>query len=276
MSRLNLAQALALAKASGVDRLDAQLLLARALSCSRTWLLAHDEALLDETQARQFDHDLQRRRDGVPLAYLLGEKEFHGLSLCVGPAVLVPRPETEVLVGWAIELLGGPMSTSGAATLADLGTGCGAIALAIKQAHPAARVCATDDSPAALAMAAANAARLGLHVEFKAGSWWHAVDSRRFHLAVSNPPYIAERDAHLQALVHEPAMALVSGADGLDALKTIIFGSHQHLLPGGWLLLEHGHDQGPAVHELLRIAGFAGISTRPDLAGLPRCTGAHR
>lgn len=273
--RLSVVQALARARALGVERLDAQLLLARALACSRTWLLAHDDTQLNQAQALQFGVDLQRRSEGVPLAYLLGEKEFRGLSLRVSPAVLVPRPETEVLVDWALELLGGGMSAIERARVVDLGTGSGAIALAIKHAWPDADVCATDFSPAALAVAIANAERLTQTIDFCAGSWWNALGQRRFHLAVSNPPYIANTDRHLPALRHEPALALASGADGLEAMRIIVRGARNHLFSDGWLLLEHGHDQAPPVRELLRSSGFTGICTREDLAGLPRCTGAH-
>jgi release factor glutamine methyltransferase len=275
LTRLSIVQALARARALGVGRLDAQLLLARALTCSRTWLLAHDDTQLNQAQALQFDVDLQRRSEGVPLAYLLGEKEFRGLSLRVSPAVLVPRPETEVLVDWAIELLGGELSATERAMVVDLGTGSGAIALAIKHAWPGADVCATDSSPAALAVAMANAERLTQTIDFCAGSWWDALGQRRFHLAVSNPPYIADTDRHLPALRHEPALALASGADGLEAMRIIVRGARSRLFSDGWLLLEHGHDQAPSVRALLRSSGFTGICTREDLAGLPRCTGAH-
>jgi len=273
--RKSIEQALAQAKVLGVERLDAQLLLARALSCSRTWLLAHSEAMLSEAQARQYGDDLQRRSDAVPLAYLLGAKEFHGLHLHITPAVLVPRTETETLVDWALELLEGELSQARQKFVVDLGTGSGAIALAIKRDHAGADVCATDASAAALAVAVANAERLGHPIAFFAGPWWEAVGNRRFHLAVSNPPYVASGDPHLFALQHEPAMALTSGIDGLDAIKLIVSGARSRLQPGGWLLVEHGHDQAPAVRRLLRAEGFLGASTRRDLAGLPRCTGAH-
>ncbi|MDH5539960.1 MAG: peptide chain release factor N(5)-glutamine methyltransferase [Rhizobacter sp.] len=275
MNPTNVEQALAQAKALGVERLDAQLLLARALSCSRSWLLAHGEAMLNEAQARQYGDDLQRRGDAVPLAYLLGTKEFRGLNLHINPAVLVPRPETEMLVDWALELLEGELLQSSQKFVVDLGTGSGAIALAIKKDHPEANVCATDASAAALAVAVANAERLRHPIAFLAGPWWQAVGNRRFHLAVSNPPYVASGDPHLFALRHEPAMALTAGTDGLDAIRLIVSGARNRLQPGGWLLIEHGHDQAPAVSQLLRAEGFLGANTRRDLAGLPRCSGAH-
>ena len=200
----------------------------------------------------------------------MGQQGFYGLVLAVSPDVLVPRPETELLVDWALERL----LTAPAASVIDLGTGSGAVALAIKQAAGNAEVTATDASPAALALAQSNAAQLGMTLGFASGSWWYAVPQRRFGLAVSNPPYIAGTDAHLQALQHEPRMALTPEGDGLDALRTIIEGAPRHLLPGAWLLLEHGHDQAQAVQSLLLAHGFGPPQTRHDLAGLPRCTGA--
>jgi release factor glutamine methyltransferase len=269
---LTVAQALHEARSLGVDRLDALMLLADTLACSRTWLLAHDDATLSTEQGARLRARLARRAAGEPLAYLLGEKEFHGLMLQVDSSVLVPRPDTEVLVDWALELLAGAPSQR----VVDLGTGSGAIALAVKHAQPAATVTATDLSPAALGIARANARRLALEVEFTEGSWWRAVPQRRFHLVLSNPPYIAAGDPHLVALGHEPALALTPGGDGLDALRSIVAGAAAHLEPGGWLLLEHGFDQGEAVQALLRVHRFAGIQTRHDLAGQPRCSGAHQ
>ena len=269
---LSVAQALQEARALGVDRLDTLMLLADTLARSRTWLLAHDDTLLSTDQGTRLRARLARRASGEPLAYLLGEKEFHGLVLQVDSNVLVPRPDTEVLVDWALELLSGAPHQN----LVDLGTGSGAIALAVKQAQPIATVTATDVSPAALGVARANARRLGLDVEFIEGSWWLAVPQRRFHLVLSNPPYIAGGDEHLAALGHEPTRALTPGGDGLDALRCIVADATAHLDPGGWLLLEHGFDQADAVQALLREHGFAGIQTRRDLAGQPRCSGAHQ
>lgn len=269
---LSVGQALHEARALGVDRLDALMLLADTLACSRTWLLAHDDAGLNEAQAKHLRSDFARRAAGEPLAYLLGEKEFHGLLLQVNSNVLVPRADTEVLVDWALELLAGRARTS----VVDLGTGSGAIALAVKHAHPAASLLATDVSTAALKLARANAHRLALDVEFAEGSWWQAVPQRRFHLVLSNPPYIAAGDAHLAALAHEPTLALTPGGDGLGALRCIVDGATAHLEPGGWLLLEHGFDQADAVQALLRDHGFAGIHTRQDIGGQPRCSGGHR
>lgn len=266
------AQTLLRARALGVERLDTQLLLAHHLQRSRAWLLAHDDAALSETQAAAIDADLQRRAAGVPLAYLVGEKEFHGLPLQVTPAVLVPRPETELLVDWALELLAG----TAAAEVVDLGTGSGAIALALRHRCPAARVTASDASAQALAVAQANASRLALPVEVVHGSWWQPLAGRQFDLALSNPPYIAGDDPHLQALGHEPRGALTPEGDGLAALRTIAAGASAHLRPGAWLLLEHGFDQAGAVQALLASHGLQQVQTRHDLAGLPRCTGARR
>jgi release factor glutamine methyltransferase len=214
------AQALGAARAAGVDRLDAQRLLSQALERPREWLLAHEDAALDAARAARFHAALARRATGEPLAYLLGEREFHGLALQVDARVLVPRPETELLVDWALELLATISPRRPARpTVADLGTGSGAIALAIKHRFAGADVTATDADAAALGVAAANARRLGLEVRIAHGSWWQAVAGQCFDLAASNPPYVAEADPHLGALRHEPQAALVAGPDGLDALR---------------------------------------------------------
>lgn len=272
---LRVHEALAHARKRGVDQLDAQLLLAELMQRPRSWLIAHDDAALDNLQATRFGELLDRRAAGEPLAYLLGEKEFHGLSLRVTPDVLVPRPDTETLVEWALALLAGPLAGLDDTRVADLGTGSGAIALAIKQSAPQVHVCAVDRSGPALAVARANGERLQLEVEWQLGDWWAPLHGRRFHLAVSNPPYIAEGDAHLAALVHEPRLALSSGPEGLDALRHLIANAPLHLEPGGWLLLEHGHDQAPAVQGLLADAGFGEVQSHLDLAGTARCTGGR-
>lgn len=264
--------ALAAARALGVDRLDAQLLLGHQLQRPRSWLLAHDEDPLSAEVLSRFEADCRRRAAGEPLAYVIGRWTFRGLSLQVSPAVLVPRPETEVLVDWAIELLSGDLATQVAPSVVDLGTGSGAIALAVAAEHPAARMTATDASEAALSVARANAAVLGLAVDWRAGDWWAPLAGRRFDLILSNPPYIASGDPHLEALSHEPAQALSAGPDGLQALERIVADAPAHLAPGGWLLLEHGHDQGAAMRRLLSAAGLAAVSTRSDLAGLARCS----
>ena len=272
----SVAQALAEAHAAGVDRLDAQLLLADALDRARSWLLAHDDAVLTSAQATAYRGALARRANGEPLAYLLGEKEFHGLMLQVDRRVLVPRPDTETLVDWALELLATQLQAFAVQRVIDLGTGSGAIALAVKHGAPRARVEAVDASGEALAVAGTNARRLGLDVAFSASHWWESLGGRRFELALSNPPYVAEADEHLAALAHEPTMALVSGPEGLDAIREIVAGAPAHLAPGGWLLLEHGHDQGAAVQALLAAAGFVDIGQRRDLAGVVRCSGGRR
>jgi release factor glutamine methyltransferase len=267
-------QALAYARAQGVDRLDAQWLLGHLLGRPRAWLLAHDDALLTPSQALAFEHRLQRRAAGEPLAYVLGEWTFCGLTLVVSPEVLIPRPETEVLVTWAADCLA-DCSADTAPQVVDLGTGSGAIALALAQRHPKAEVIATDLSAEALSLAAANGRRLGLPVSWLQGDWWAPLQGRRLDLAVANPPYVAGADPHLAALVHEPRGALTPGGDGMAALRQIIPGAPAHLAPGGWLLLEHGHDQAGAVQSLLAEAGFQAVATRADLAGLPRCTGGR-
>ena len=264
-----IAHGLNLARQTGVDRLDAQLLLVHLLNRPRAWLLAHDNHLLTDAQAVTLQQQLQRRAAGVPLAYLVGEREFCGLALQVNPDVLVPRPETELLVEWALQRL----TTAPADNLVDLGTGSGAIALAVKQHRPAATVIASDASAAALRVAQANAARHGLVVEWLQGDWWAPLQGRRVGLAVSNPPYVAGDDPHLNTLTFEPRSALTPEGDGLAALRRIVEGAPEHLLPGAWLLLEHGHDQADAVQALLSGRGFVDIQTRRDLAGLPRCTG---
>lgn len=259
----------------GLARLDAQLLLAHHLGKPRTWVMAHDDAQVADAAAAAFEADCQRRADDWPLAYLVGQREFHGLMLQVTPAVLVPRPDTETLVTWAIECA--QSVPPGNIKILDLGTGSGAVALALAVALSArsARVTATDISAEALGVARANAGQLSLPVELRQGAWWQAVDGGRFDLVVSNPPYIAAGDAHLLALRHEPLIALASGIDGLTALREIVAGAPQHLMPGAWLLLEHGADQAPAVRALLAQAGFEAIASRRDIEQRERCTGGR-
>lgn len=269
-------EALSQARGAGLDRLDAQLLLAWVLQRPRAWLMAHGDTHLDADQAGRYARAVARRATGEPLAYILGEKEFHGLLLKVSPAVLVPRPDTETLVDWALDLLKGELAGCPSPDVIDLGTGSGAIALAVKHGAGRVRMTAVDASAKALAIAQANGRGLRLDVDWRRGDWWTAVAGQRFHLALANPPYIAEGDAHLAALVHEPAMALSSGADGLAAIRTIVAGSTACLAPGGWLLLEHGHDQAERVAELLHTSHFERVESRADLAGVARCTGGCR
>lgn len=259
------------ARASGVARLDAQVLLAHHLGRTRAWLLAHDLDPLDAEVAGRAGTDLARRADGVPLAYLVGEREFHGLSLRVTPDVLVPRPETEGLVEWALELAPRAPLTR----MADLGTGSGAIALAFKRSAGSFDVWASDRSAAALAVARENGRRLGLEVTWLEGDWWAPYAGQRFGIVAANPPYVADADPHLRDLRHEPATALIAGPDGLRSLREIVAGAPAHLADGGWLLVEHGFDQADAVAALLRASGFAETETRRDLAGHARLTGGR-
>lgn len=268
---MSIAELLAGAAVRGLERLDAQLLLLQALGRDvhdRAWLLAHDTDVPDAAVARRFGALAERRLAGEPVAYLLGHKEFFGLQLQVDARVLVPRPDTETLVEWALELL----PPRGRAV--DLGTGSGAIALALAQRRPEAQVTAVDRSADALAVAQANAERLGLAVRLLQGDWLQGM-SERFDLIVSNPPYIAPGDPHLDALTHEPLAALVAADDGLADLRAIAASAPARLRPGGWLLLEHGHDQADAVQALLRERGFTAVASRTDLAGIARCSGGQ-
>ncbi|MDO9236439.1 MAG: peptide chain release factor N(5)-glutamine methyltransferase [Aquabacterium sp.] len=267
---LTIAQALQHARAQGVDRLDAQMLLSTVLQQGHSWLLGHDQDRLAAKEQAHYLTWLQRRAQGEPVAYIVGDKEFFGLTLAVSPDVLIPRPDTETLVEWAIELL-----TPASKQVLDLGTGSGAIALAIQHQCPQVKVTAVDASAPALATAQANAHRHHLDVRFVLGDWLTPVAGQRFDLIVSNPPYIAEHDPHLAALRHEPRQALTSGADGLDDIRHIVMQAPAHLQTGGWLLLEHGYDQAVAVTQLLASQGFSHVSTRFDLGGQPRCTGGQ-
>jgi release factor glutamine methyltransferase len=259
----------------GLDRLDAQMLVLLALQRGphdRAWLMAHDGDALPADAAARLQALVQRRQRGEPMAYLRGDQEFFGLQLQVDPRVLVPRPDTETLVNWALDVLAVGSKT---ARVLDLGTGSGAIALAIAAQRPEAAVSATDASEDALAVARSNAQRLALPVQFHAGSWLDAVPDQRFDAIVTNPPYIADNDPHLVALTHEPLSALTAGADGLDEIKTIIKDAPRAMVPGGWLLIEHGFDQAEAVRSLLQAAGFEQVSSRTDLAAIERCSGGQ-
>jgi release factor glutamine methyltransferase len=254
---------------------EAQLLLAYVLAVSRAQLHSHPQATADAAQAAGYRRLLERRAAGEPLAYLTGRREFWSLDLAVTPAVLIPRPETELLVERAL-VLGPP----GAAHAADLGTGSGAIALALARERPLWRIVATDVSPPALAVARANAAALGATgIEFLAGSWFEPLVGAPFDLLVSNPPYVAADDPALEdpALTFEPPLALTPpGGDALAALRILARGAAPHLLPGGWLLLEHGASQGPEVRAELVAAGFAHVRSHRDLAGHERTTEGRR
>lgn len=247
--------------------------LGRAQS-ERTWLITHDDELLDHATALAFTAQCQRRAAGEPLAYIVGSKAFFGLDLRVDQRVLVPRPDTETLVEWAL-------ACDKTNTVLDLGTGSGAIALALKHSRPDWQVTALDASPDALVVAQSNAQRLGLRLDFIQSSWFDALlkltkpETPKFDLIVSNPPYIVEGDAHMAALTHEPKQALTSGVDGLDDIRQIVQQAPSYLQPGGWLLLEHGYDQASSVRELLAQRGFTHVQSRLDLTQIERCSGGQ-
>ena len=280
MNSFTCAQALAAARSAGLKRIDAQLLLLHALgkpAGDRAWLLAHDTDELAQSVAETYDRLVERRAAGEPLAYIVGSKAFFGLELRVDARVLVPRPDTETLVQWSLDVLTAPAMPP-IPRILDLGTGSGAIALAIahtlQAAHRDAGVLAVDASADALDVARANAWSLGLDVKFVKSYWLRQVKGS-FHLIASNPPYVASADTHLAALAHEPLQALAAGADGLDDIRCIIDEAPAHLLPGGWLLLEHGYDQAGRVRELLAQRGFEAVQSRRDLAGIERCSGGQ-
>lgn len=250
---------------------EAELLLAHVLQRPRTWLFAHADAPMPEDMARRFASLVERREAGEPVAYLIGRRGFWRFDLRVTPATLIPRPETERLVELALERI--PPNTD--VTVADLGTGSGAIALALASERPRARIVATDASAEALAVAESNADEIGLrNVEFRRGDWLAPLKGERFVLIASNPPYIADDDAHLGQgdLRHEPRSALASGQDGLDAIRIIARDALDHLHPGGWLLLEHGWEQGAAVRGILEAAGWWEVATHGDLEDRDRVT----
>jgi release factor glutamine methyltransferase len=250
--------------------LEAAILLCHLLAKPRSFLYAWPDAELDPTQTARFRRLIERRLQGEPIAHIIGIREFWSLALKVSPATLIPRPETELLVERGLEII----QDLPRPRVADLGTGSGAVALAIASERPDSRICATDLSPAALQIARENADRLGLsNVEFRQGNWFEALPILPpFDLILSNPPYIPDQDPHLDQgdLPKEPRSALISGRDGLDDLRCIIGGAGDHLPPGGWLLLEHGFDQAQSVRRLLRQAGFHTVSSRRDLAGHER------
>jgi release factor glutamine methyltransferase len=278
---VTLAQCLSQAQILGLARVDAQMVLLHCLRRpihDRAWLLTHDTDVLTAAQHAAWQTGLQRRLSGEPVAYITGRKEFFGLTLQVDARVLDPRPDTETLVEWALAVL--PTApTANPLRILDLGTGSGAVALALQHARPDAQVWAVDASQEALTVARANAQQLNLPVHFIASDWFAQVDTHRaglFDLIVSNPPYIAQADPHLSALQHEPLQALTSGVDGLDDLRHIIAQAPLHLKPSGWLLLEHGHDQARAVRNGLEQTGFAQVQTQTDLAGVDRCSGGQK
>jgi len=259
---------------AGIEPREARLLLAQAAGVAESRIVAHPEQPLEESARARFDDWTARRRGGEPVAYLTGRREFFGLSLCVTPAVLIPRHESELLVERALAAL--PREAQ--ARVLDLGTGSGALALAIKHARPALEVVAVEASEAALAVARGNARRLGLEVSWRLGAWFAAVRGERYDVIVSNPPYVAQGDPHLARgdLRFEPRAALDGGSDGLVAIRTIVAQAPAHLVPGGWLLLEHGFDQGPTVRGLLADAGLGRGATWRDLTGHERVSAACR
>jgi release factor glutamine methyltransferase len=272
-SELLSAAAHALAGASDTPELDAQVLLAHALGSRRARLISHADEERSEAERAAYARLIAKRASGEPIAYIVGFKEFWSLRLAVSRAVLVPRPETEILVERALKL-----STTAAARALDLGTGAGGIALALAHERPNWQVTATDVSEAALAMARVNALALYLpQVEFLHGSWFDPLPGRAFDLILSNPPYIAQDDPALKerALRYEPRSALTPGDDGLEDLRRIIRASPAHLVRGGWLLLEHGATQGGAVARELVVRGFRHVRSQRDLAGHERMTEAQ-
>jgi release factor glutamine methyltransferase len=257
--------------------LDSEILLAHYAHLSRTDLHAKPEFEVDHLKAFHFCTAIEQRAIGTPVAYLLNTAGFHALELFITPDVLIPRPETELLVDWALEI------AREDATILDLGTGSGAIALSLANALPNAQIVATDQSMNVLDVAERNAEQYGYNgrVRFLEGSWYEALEQdpalTTFDLIVSNPPYVAENDPHLEQgdVMHEPKVALVSGPDGLNALRVIIAGAPQRLNTEGWLLVEHGYDQEAAVQDLFQQANFTNVTTRKDLNGHPRITGGQ-
>lgn len=269
--RETLLQAQAQLASSDTARADAELLLAHVLGLTRAQLFTRAAEPVCARDAEAYADLIRRRARGEPVAYLCGEKGFWTLTLKVDGSVLVPRPETELLVEWALQC------APPQARIADLGTGSGAIALALAAERPDAQVTAVDLSDDALRVARGNAQSLGLtRVDFRDGSWLEPLAGEAYDLVVSNPPYIAMGDPHLADLRYEPLMALTDGHDGLNALREIVREAPAALVPGGWLLLEHGYDQAAAVRALLADAGFQAIESRRDLGGHERCSGGRR
>ena len=249
------------------------MLLERVLSKSRAWLIAHADEAAGADAEQAFAALAERRRKGEPIAYILGEREFYGLEFRVAPAVLIPRPETELLVELALER----MPEDAAMRVLDLGTGSGAIAVALAHERPQARLTAVDVDYAAVSVARANASRHRARVRFFCGDWFGALPGERFDLIVSNPPYVAAGDPHLGLgdVRFEPQRALVGGADGLDCIRAIVAKAGAHLRAGAWLLFEHGYDQAEACRALLQAEEYREVQSWPDLAGIPRVSGGR-
>ena len=266
---MNIAEALAQARGR-IESADAKLLLRQVLGCSASELAAHPERMLDESQASRYAEWVARRGAGEPAAYLVGSREFYGREFRVTPAVLIPRPETELLVEVALAKVSGG-GTPHDVKIFDLGAGSGCVAITLAL-ELGCEVTAVDVSPEALAVARENAERLGANVKFVQSDWFAAIEGE-FDLIVGNPPYVAEGDPHLRDLAFEPMTALVCGTDGLNAIRRIVAEAPRYLKPGGWLLLEHGYDQAEAIRALLTEAGFRTIEQRRDLAGIVRVSG---
>jgi len=259
-----------------IDRLDARLLLEHVTAFRHADLIARPEQAMSTDQFSRYESLVARRSAGEPLAYLLGSADFYGLEFFVSPAVLIPRPDTEVLVAIALE----KAVSLAAPRIVDLGTGSGIVAVTLAHLCPTAKLTAIDVSPAALEVASANAAHHGVQVTFLAGDWYAPLGGVRFDLIVSNPPYVTEGDPHLQqnGLPFEPRVALtdgIVGGDGLACIRSIISAAPSHLLPGGWLLIEHGYDQAWPVRDLLHTQGWVDVASWCDLAMIERVSGAR-
>ncbi len=265
---MTMGEALAEARAR-IGSAEAKLLLRHVLGCSASEIAAHPERALDESQASRYADVVARRAAGEPVAYLLGSREFYGREFRVTPAVLIPRPETELLVETALS----KVSRGDTPRILDLGAGSGCVAITLALELGCA-VTAVDVSAEALAVARDNAARLGARVNFVKSDWFAAIDGE-FDLIVGNPPYVAENDPHLRDLAFEPMTALACGSDGLAAIRRILADAPRHLKPGGWLFLEHGYDQAEALRELLAGAGFVALERHRDLAGIMRVSGGR-
>lgn len=254
---------------SGLIPFEAKMLMAHVMHRNRAWLAAHDDEPMTATEMKNFDALARRRREGEPVAYLVGRREFYGLDLEVTRDVLIPRPETELLVELALVRI----DANAHSEVLDLGSGSGAIALAIANERPSCSVLGVDISQAALEIARRNAARLKVaNATFVESDWFSAVPKKRYDAIVANPPYVASIDPHLREgdVRFEPAQALAAGVDGLSAIRAIIADAGNYLAPAAWLLIEHGYDQADAVQSLLREAGFGDVQSRRDLAGIPR------
>jgi release factor glutamine methyltransferase len=262
-----------LLRAGDIDQADARVLLRLVLQLTSAQLAAQPERQLTDVESRQYRALVERRRGGEPVAYLTGEREFYSLAMKVAPAVLIPRPETELLVDLALQR----MPQGEASAVLDLATGSGCVAIAIASARPAARVTATDVSSAAIVIARDNARRHGLTVEFLESDWFEALGQRLFDMIVANPPYVAADDRHLDEgdVRFEPRQALVAGPTGYECIETIVARAPRHLAPGGWLMFEHGYDQAAQSRVLLCRSGFRDVFSARDLSGIERASGGR-